>query len=163
MPIRKRKSQIKCKAFYCSEPQLQSFTANKLPCFHLIRCSILRKKKHTHTHTHKTLADLNLSLKALRQPSQKFWPKILTPYFFYSKFYLTILRSCCENIFKIVCIVSEKIGKQISEFALVFLASIRSCLQFHWNWKYFSSAVLRLRGQLFMAPWHGFHLFDEER
>ena len=36
------------------------------------------------------------------------------------------------------------------------------CLQFHWNRKYFSSAVLRLCGRLFMALWHGFHLFDEE-
>ena len=42
---------------------------------------------------------------------QKIWPKILTPYFFYSNLYLTFLRSSCENIFKIVCIVSEKIGK----------------------------------------------------
>ena len=49
-------------------------------------------------------------LKALKQPCQKFWPKILTPYFFYSNLYLTFLRSCCEKIFKIVCIVSEKIG-----------------------------------------------------
>ena len=42
-------------------------------------------------------------------------PKILTKnsntLLFYSKLYLTFLRSCCENIFKIVCIVSEKIGK----------------------------------------------------
>ena len=50
-------------------------------------------------------------LKTLRQPSQNFWPKILTPYFFYSNLSLTFLRSCCENIFKIVCIVSEKIEK----------------------------------------------------
>ena len=45
------------------------------------------------------------SLKALRQPRQKFWPKILTPYFFF--FFLL----CCENIFKFVFIVSEKIRK----------------------------------------------------
>ena len=102
-------------------------------------------------------------LKALKQPSQKFWSKILTPYFLYINFYLTFLRSCCENIFKIICIVSEKIEKWISEFTILFLASIRSCLQFHWNWKYFSTAVLRLRGRLFMAPWNGFHLFHEER
>ena len=50
-------------------------------------------------------------LKALKHSSQKFWPKILTPYFFYSNLYLIFLRSCCENIFKIVCIVSEKIEK----------------------------------------------------
>ena len=31
--------------------------------------------------------------------------------FFYSNPYLTFLTSCCENIFKIVCIVSRKIGK----------------------------------------------------
>ena len=43
-------------------------------------------------------------LKALRQLSQKVWPKILTPYFFNSNLYLTFLRSCFENIFKIVCI-----------------------------------------------------------
>ena len=57
-----------------------------------------------------TLASDN-PLKVLKQPSQKFSPKILTLYFIYSNLYLTILRSCCENIFKIVCIVSEKIGK----------------------------------------------------
>ena len=33
-----------------------------------------------------------------------------------------------------------------------------SCLQFHWNRKYFSSTVLRLRGRLFMVLWYGFHL-----
>ena len=38
-------------------------------------------------------------------------PKILKPYFFYSNFYLIFLRSCCENIIKIVCIISEKTGK----------------------------------------------------
>ena len=38
-------------------------------------------------------------LKALRKPSQKFWPKILTPDLFYSNLYLTFLRSCCEKIF----------------------------------------------------------------
>ena len=70
-------------------------------------------------------------LKILRQPSKKFWPKILTPYFFIYFFflqylYLHFLRSCCENIFKILCIVSEKIGKQISEFAILLLASTRS-------------------------------------
>ena len=53
----------------------------------------------------------SLKLKTLKEPSQKFWPKILTLYFFHSDLYLTFLRSCCENIFKIVCIVSEKIGK----------------------------------------------------
>ena len=37
------------------------------------------------------------------------------------------------------------------------------CLQFPWNQKYFSSVVLRLCGQLFMALWHGFHLFNKER
>ena len=31
-PFRKRKSEIKCEAFYCSEIQLQRFTADKLPC-----------------------------------------------------------------------------------------------------------------------------------
>ena len=50
-------------------------------------------------------------LKVLWQPRQKFWPKILTPYFFYSNLNLHFLRLCCENIFKFVCIVSEKIGK----------------------------------------------------
>ena len=49
--------------------------------------------------------------KVLRQPNQIFWPKIPTLYFFYSNLYQTFLRSFCKNIFKIVCIVSEKIGK----------------------------------------------------
>ena len=48
-------------------------------------------------------------LKALKQPSQKIWSKILTPYFLYINLYLTFLRSCCENIFKIICIVSRKL------------------------------------------------------
>ena len=55
--------------------------------------------------------------KAQRQPSQKFWPKILTLYFFsffffffYSNLYLHFLRLCCENIFKFLCTVPEKIG-----------------------------------------------------
>ena len=61
------------------------------------------------------------------------------------------------------CIVSKKIGKSIPQFDILFLASMRSCLQFLWNWKYFSSAVLRLRGWLLMAPWHGFCLLDRER
>ena len=39
------------------------------------------------------------------------YPKILRPYSFYSNLYLTFVRSCCENIFKIVSIISEKIGK----------------------------------------------------
>ena len=43
------------------------------------------------------------------------YPKILAKnsntLFFDSNLYLTFLRSCCENIFKTVCIVSEKIGK----------------------------------------------------
>ena len=82
---------------------------------------------------------------------------------FYSNLYLTFPRSCCENIFKIELIVSEKIRKEISQFIILFLASIRSSLQFHWNRKYFSSAILRLRDRLFMVPWHGFHLFDKER
>ena len=102
-------------------------------------------------------------LKALRQPSQQFWPKILTPYVLYSNLYLHFLWSCRENIFEFVCIISEKIGKLISQFSILFLASIGSYLQVHWNRKYFSSSVLRLRGQLFMAPWHGFHLFHKER
>ena len=48
-------------------------------------------------------------LKVLRQPSQKFLPKILTLYFLYNNFYLTFLRSCCENIYKIACRVSVSI------------------------------------------------------
>ena len=35
----------------------------------------------------------------------------LTPKCFYSNLYLHFLRPCCENIFKSVCLVSEKIGK----------------------------------------------------
>ena len=106
---------------------------------------------------------LMIMLKVLRQPKQNFWPKILTPYFYYSNLYLTFLRSCCENIVKIVCIVSEKTGKQMPQFSVLSLASIPSCLQFRWNRKYFSSGVLRLLGRLFISPWHGFHLFAKER
>ena len=49
--------------------------------------------------------------------------------------------------------------KNISQFDMLFLPSTRSCLQFQWNRKYISSAVLRLRDRLLMAPWHGLHLF----
>ena len=54
------------------------------------------------------LSSLQSHLKALRQPSRKCWPKILTPNFFYCNLYLHFLRPCCENIFKIVFIVLEK-------------------------------------------------------
>ena len=32
-------------------------------------------------------------------------------YFFYSNLYIHVLWSCCEDIFKFVYIVAEKIGK----------------------------------------------------
>ena len=50
------------------------------------------------------------ALKVMRQFSQKVWLKILTLYFFYSTLYLNFLKPCYENIFNIVCRVSEKIG-----------------------------------------------------
>ena len=53
----------------------------------------------------------DLSLKVVRQPSQKLWPKILTLYFFYCNLYLHFLRPFGENIFNIVFIVLEKSGK----------------------------------------------------
>ena len=40
--------------------------------------------------------------------AKKFWSKIQTPYFLYNNLYLHFLRKCNKNIFKIVCIVSEK-------------------------------------------------------
>ena len=51
------------------------------------------------------------TVKGAEATYQKFWPKILRPYSFYSNLYLPFVRSCCENIFKIVSIISEKIGK----------------------------------------------------
>ena len=45
----------------------------------------------------------------------------------------------------------------------MFLASTRSCLWFQWNRKYLSSAFLRLRCRMLIAPWHGFHMFENER
>ena len=62
--------------------------------------------------------------------AKKFWPKNLTPYFFGSNRYLQCIRACCENFFKIVCVVSEKIGKEIPTCDKVSVASMRSCLQF---------------------------------
>ena len=59
-------------------------------------------------------------------PRQKFWRKFLTPYFFYSNLHLHFLRWCCKNIFKFICIVSENIGKSISQFGILFLTSTRS-------------------------------------
>ena len=89
--------------------------------------------------------------------------KILTPYFFHSNLYLYFLTPCCENIFQIICIFSEKMGNSVSQFGILFLASSRSCLQFQWNRKYFFSAVRRLSGWLLMALWCGFHLLDREK
>ena len=37
----------------------------------------------------------------------------------------------------------------------------RSWLQFEWNLKYLSSAILSLRHRLLIAPWHGFHLLEK--
>ena len=54
----------------------------------------------------KNLSGNLYSLKALKQPGQK-----LTIYSFYCNFYLHFLRPRCENIFNIVCIVSEKSEK----------------------------------------------------
>ena len=90
-------------------------------------------------------------LKALKQPSQKFWPKILRPYFFYSNLYLHFLRPCCENIFKIVCIVQRKLENRSHNLLCYSSLQLVVCLQSHWNWKYFSSAVMKLRGWLFMG------------
>ena len=73
---------------------------------------------------------LHIYLKSLRQPSQKFWLKSLARYFFYSNLYLYFLRSCCQNFFKIVFLFSEIIGKQFSQFPILFFASFRRCLQF---------------------------------
>ena len=51
----------------------------------------------------------------IREGAEATQPKIVAKnshtLFFYSNLYLTFLTSCCENIFKIVCIVSGKIGK----------------------------------------------------
>ena len=71
-------------------------------------------------------ANGNVPLKALRQPSQKSLAKNSNTLFFLSNLYLHFLRRCCENIFKIVYIVSEKIGKKISQFSILLLASTRS-------------------------------------
>ena len=46
-------------------------------------------------------------LKVLRRP------KILASYFFYFNLHLHFLRLYSENIFNIVCIVSEKSGKYV--------------------------------------------------
>ena len=44
----------------------------------------------------------------------------------------------------------RKLGN-ISHNLTLFLASTRSCLQFQWNRKYFSSVVLRVRNRLLVA------------
>ena len=43
----------------------------------------------------------------VRYCSQIFCLKILVPYFFYSNLYLHLLKPSCENIFQIVCIISD--------------------------------------------------------
>ena len=55
-------------------------------------------------------------LNALKQAGQKIWPKNLTTYFFCSNRYLHCIITCCENFFKIVCVVSEKNGEKISKY-----------------------------------------------
>ena len=54
---------------------------------------------------------------------------ILTP-FYYCNLYLLSLRPSCENIFKIVHIVSEKRWNKTSQFDILFLALTRSCSQY---------------------------------
>ena len=49
--------------------------------------------------------------------------------FFYSNLYLTFLRSSCENIFKVVCIVSEKIGKKSQN--LPYCSSLQSVVVYN--------------------------------
>ena len=71
------------------------------------------------------------SLKALRQPSQKVWAKILTPYFFRSNIYLQFLRPCCENIFKIVCTVSEKLGNK--SLILTYCSSLQLVVVYNFS------------------------------
>ena len=103
-----------------------------------------------------------IALKALRQPRQRFWPKILTSYFFCSNLYLNFLRSCYENISKFVCVVSEKIGKWTWQFGYCSSPQPVPVYNFRETESTFSVPFLKLRGRLLIAPWHGFHLFDKE-
>ena len=68
--------------------------------------------------------------------------------FFYSNIYLHYVRPCWENIFKFLCIVSQKSWKKISQVDILFFATTRSYLQFQWNWKYLFTVVLRFCGMV---------------
>ena len=52
--------------------------------------------------------------------AKKLWPKILTPSFFYSDFYLHFLRPCYENILKIVSKVLRKVENKSHNLTLCF-------------------------------------------
>ena len=93
--------------------------------------------------------------------AKKFWPKNLTPNFFCSNRYPHCVRACFKFFFKIACVVSEKNGKQISTCDKALFASMHSYLQFEWNRKYLSSAIVGLRDRLLIAPWYGFHLLEK--
>ena len=41
-----------------------------------------KREKVIYRKTHHLIICCKISLKALKQPSQKFWPKLLIPYFF---------------------------------------------------------------------------------
>ena len=85
-----------------------------------------------------TTFTINLPLSRWGNLAKNVGQKSENPNFFYSNLYLHFLRPSCEKIFKIV-----KKGNYSDKMSL---ASIRSCLQFQWNRKYFSSVVLRSRG-----------------
>ena len=64
---------------------------------------------------HVTILNLGEILRVTMKGAEASYPKILdknsNTLFFYSNLYLHFLKPYCENIFKIVCIVSENIGK----------------------------------------------------
>ena len=127
----------------------------------------------------------NKVIQALRQPSQKFWPKILTAYFFtvtstYTskdhavKIFQNCMYSFREN-WEINLTIWDSffLSKQFwcpvdgirklnllskMDISKTRISATCSCLKFQWNRNYFSSSVLRLHGWLLMVPWHGFHL-----
>ena len=105
--------------FFFSAKTLQfnlNYSHTRVFTFHLYDCLETESNRCNRTevllHGDFRLKSLSIkvkSLMALKQPRQIFWPKSLTPYFFNSSLYLHLLRP--KNIFKFVCIVSEKTGK----------------------------------------------------
>ena len=98
-----KKVILKSSLFHCKNTTILQWSTVKEFIFSKVTKKEKRKKKKK-----PPLDFLKWLLKGTGQPSQKILAKNLTPYFLDSNLYLHFLRSCCENIFKMVRLVSDK-------------------------------------------------------